>query len=129
MKTAKITAIQGSGMDVKKEFYVNEVTLDNGTFGITWSRTQTPPYAVGDIVTYDEQPIQTGGTFFKGMKKAESPQTQARDKAIIWQNAFTQANNFLGTVGYDGETFENKVDELKDLADIIAEHIIKKSGI
>lgn len=113
-------------MDVKKEFYVNEVSLDNGTHGITWSKTQTPPYAAGDVVTYDEQPIQTGGTFFKGMKKLESP---ARDKAIIYQNAFTQANTFLSVVGYEGETKEEKLSELIDMADLIASNIMLKSGI
>ena len=129
MKTAKITALQPSGMDVKKEFFVNEITLDNGSTGVSWSKTVKPPYQIGDIVTYDEVPIQTGGLFFKGVKKAEVPNTPTKDKAIIYQNAFSQANSFLASVGYSGIEKEDKLQELADVADYIAEHVIKKSGI
>jgi hypothetical protein len=52
-----------------------------------------------------------------------------KDIAIIMQNALTQANNFYGMVGYDAKDKQECLNQLLNTANIIAEHVIKKSGI
>lgn len=144
MITAKITAIQSNGMNSKKEFYVNEVSLSNGMHGMTWSKSENPPYKSGDEIICEPTANADGTHFFKQMKKVDTPSNghqpvstanmskddwRKKDIAIIYQNAFTQANAHLNAMGYDGKTRDNALKMLMDYADAIAQDVIKKSGI
>lgn len=58
MKKAKITHVQGSG--TWNDLFKFEVTMDNNDTGTVFSKSQTPPFAVGDEKSYDITPSGRG---------------------------------------------------------------------
>jgi len=61
---------------------------------------------------------------------SETPNKNANvQRAIIYQNAFTQAGTFFNIRGYSQMSEQESLKKLCDTADYIAEHIIKKSGV
>lgn len=58
MKKAKITHIQGNG--TWNDLFKFEVTMDNNDTGTVFSKSQTPPFAVGDEKSYDITPSGRG---------------------------------------------------------------------
>ena len=58
MKKAKITHVQGSG--TWNDLFKFEVTMDNNDTGTVFSKSQTPPFAVGDEKTYEITPSGRG---------------------------------------------------------------------
>ena len=58
MKKAKITHIQGNG--TWNDLFKFEVTMDNNDTGTVFSKSQTPPFAVGDDKSYDITPSGRG---------------------------------------------------------------------
>ena len=58
MKKAKITHIQGSG--TWNDLFKFEVTMDNNDTGTVFSKSQTPPFAVGDEKSYEITPSGRG---------------------------------------------------------------------
>lgn len=58
MKKAKITHVQGSG--TWNDLFKFEVTMDNNDTGTVFSKSQTPPFAVGDEKSYEITPSGRG---------------------------------------------------------------------
>lgn len=58
MKKAKITHIQGNG--TWNDLFKFEVTMDNNDTGTVFSKSQTPPFAVGDEKSYEITPSGRG---------------------------------------------------------------------
>jgi len=58
MKKAKITHVQGNG--TWNDLFKFEVTMDNNDTGTVFSKSQTPPFAVGDEKSYEITPSGRG---------------------------------------------------------------------
>lgn len=58
MKKAKITHIQGNG--TWNDLFKFEVTMDNNDTGTVFSKSQTPPFSVGDEKSYEITPSGRG---------------------------------------------------------------------
>ena len=72
MVQAQIEAIQGKG-DWKGKFgtmYTFEITFNDGTVGEANSKTQEPPYKVGDEVYYE---IKSDDQYGKKLKVSKNP--------------------------------------------------------
>ena len=58
MKKAKITHVQGSG--TWNDLFKFEVTMDNNDTGTVFTKSQTPPFSVGDEKSYEITPSGRG---------------------------------------------------------------------
>jgi hypothetical protein len=58
MATSKITHVQGAG--TWNDMYKFEVTMENGDTGTVFSKSQQPPFAVGDTKNYEITPSGRG---------------------------------------------------------------------
>ena len=58
MATSKITHIQGSG--TWNDLFKFEVSMENGDTGTVFSKSQQPPFAVGDTKNYEITPSGRG---------------------------------------------------------------------
>jgi len=143
MKTAKVTTVHGvkpfNGQN-GTTYYCN-LTLDNGD-EINIGKKKA--VVVGDELTYELTGGDEGQQRFKkaksvnpqfngGSQSQSAPKQEtnwrAKDLAIIHQNALSQANSFYGVVGFDHKDKAACLNQLLDTADIIAKHVISKSGI
>jgi hypothetical protein len=58
MATSKITHVQGAG--TWNDMFKFEVTMENGDTGTVFSKSQQPPFAVGDSKSYEITPSGRG---------------------------------------------------------------------
>jgi len=58
MATSKITHVQGAG--TWNDMFKFEVTMENGDTGTVFSKSQQPPFAVGDSKNYEITPSGRG---------------------------------------------------------------------
>jgi hypothetical protein len=58
MATSKITHVQGAG--TWNDMFKFEVTMENGDTGTVFSKSQHPPFAVGDSKSYEITPSGRG---------------------------------------------------------------------
>jgi hypothetical protein len=58
MKTSKITNVQGAG--TWNDLFKFEVSMENGDTGTVFSKSQQPPFAVGDSKNYEITPSGRG---------------------------------------------------------------------
>jgi hypothetical protein len=58
MATSKITHVQGAG--TWNDMFKFEVTMENGDTGTVFSKSQQPPFAVGDTKNYEITPSGRG---------------------------------------------------------------------
>lgn len=97
---ARITALRPTG-EQWKDFYIMEVTLDDGTFGNALAKSPIPWYNVGDEVKYTknargglkiEKPESAGYAPAGGGQSYQSrPQGGAKDEQIARSVAFKGA--------------------------------------
>ena len=86
MVQAQIEAIQGKG-DWKGKFgtmYTFEITFNDGTVGEANSKTQEPPYKVGDEVYYE---IKSDDQYGKKLKVSKNPPPAGRVPAVPTRQA------------------------------------------
>jgi len=138
-KKSKVVSIQGNGTYTSQKyglFYKYDVVMENGDAGEVSSNKSTTAaelkFKVGDIVDYQYDTstqykkikiIYPEKSSFGGKRPRES------ELAMIYCNAFTQANALRGTLGFESDKTKSQIEALCNDADYIAAHIIKKSGI
>jgi hypothetical protein len=117
---AKITSITPTGQ--WNEFFKFEVRFDDGDFGTAFAKSNTPPYAVGDDVTYTKNEkgtikIQKAG--FQNNYTAPFTKSAAggddRGKSIIRQVALKSAVEMSASYVAQGATIP--VEKIFELAD------------
>ena len=129
----KIKSVQGSGhFDGQYgRLYKFEYTFEDGVTLVANHKTQDCPYKQGDVVEYTitKEDPKYGKSGKVGIPK-EEPTYQPEDndkrqRMIVYQNAFTQANSYHGVVGYKDGSAE--IQQLCNTADYIFNHIMKRS--
>jgi hypothetical protein len=110
---SKIVSITPKGQ--WQEFFKFEVRFDDNDFGTSFSKSQTPPYAVGDEVTYSKNEKGTlkinkagfggfnggtGGSFTTASRTAGDD----RSASIIRQVALKAAVEYACAAGHDVNT-------------------------
>jgi hypothetical protein len=117
---AKITSITPTGQ--WNEFFKFEVRFEDGDFGTAFAKSNTPPYAVGDDVTYTKNEkgtikIQKAG--FQNNYTASFAKSAAggddRGKSIIRQVALKSAVEMSAAYVAQGATIP--VEKIFELAD------------
>ena len=117
---AKITSITPTGQ--WNEFFKFEVRFDDGDFGTAFAKSNTPPYTVGDDVTYTKNEkgtikIQKAG--FQNNYTAPFAKSAAggddRGKSIIRQVALKSAVEMSASYVAQGATIP--VEKIFELAD------------
>jgi hypothetical protein len=117
---AKITSITPTGQ--WNEFFKFEVRFDDGDFGTAFAKSNTPPYAVGDDVTYTKNEkgtikIQKAG--FTNNYTAPFAKSAAggddRGKSIIRQVALKSAVEMSASYVAQGATIP--VEKIFELAE------------
>jgi len=95
MKTSKITNVQGAG--TWNDLFKFEVTMENGDTGTVFSKSQQPPFAVGDSKNYEITPSGRGHKI----------------KWVQEQKSFTPSSN-------GGGSFTNSKDKEESIARAVA---------
>jgi hypothetical protein len=138
----QLTAVQANGTFDSKfgMLYKFEYEFEDGTILTANHKDKEGFLKVGEVAEYEvtkEHP-QYGKSGKVSRSKngftSSTPSTpvtnwRAKDVAIIYQNALTQANQLMANFGDKFESQEKALVTLKDYADDIARFVIKKSGI
>ena len=143
-KTAVLKKVRPTNKPPYKGNYGYNVSFDNGDEGLLNAPTDqigSLGFIVGNAVDYNIEAKQTkdgSGTWnLVTLPSSTKPQTTTQptssngsiQKAIIYQNAYTQANSHLNVVGYGNGTKDQALALLMDYADAIAKDILLKSGL
>ena len=145
-KTAVLKKVRPTNKPPYKGNYGYNVSFDNGDEGLVNAPTDqigSLGFIVGNAVDYNIEAKQTkdgSGTWnLVTLPSSSKPSAQnptatpsgngSIQKAIIYQNAYTQANSHLNVVGYGNGTKDQALALLMDYADAIAKDILLKSGL
>jgi hypothetical protein len=121
-------------------FFKFEYLMENGALINALHKSKDAAFKPGDDVEVTDIKEGKNGMSGKVQRPKEVTATHAKadvsadvwrkkDIAIIYQNAFSQANTFYNVVGYNGKTADQSLNVLMATADIIARFVIEKSGI
>jgi len=137
---AKVTAVHSSKPTANGTTYYN-LSMSNGDEINIGKKKELK---IGDELSYEIDPLDSGQYKFKKAKSVQADGNSYQkssmqpnvsftaksgidtQKAIIYQNALSQANAFLGVKGYNPKM--DNLQELKDTADIIAKWVIGKAS-
>lgn len=147
MAQSTVTAVTGNGTFDSNygTLYKFDYEFADGTILTANHKTKDGAFKVGELLEYEitkehpqygksgkvGKPKDVNAPQGKPANTTQPPATDWRKKdiAIIMQNSFTQANSFLNIVGFDHKEKDKCLQQLMDYADLIAQHVIKKSGI